>query len=75
MVKINEIKNKCITQLSPGGLTFFLNGFKEASKILNNINGNDYSHKIIILLSDGLDHQPNQTLNYIKKDVSIIFNY
>ena len=70
----NEIKNKCITQLSPGGGTSFLNAFKEASRILNNINGNHY-HKIIILLSDGLDNKPDDTKNYIRNDVSIIFNY
>ena len=71
---INEIKNKCITQLSPRGGTSFLNAFKEASKILEKIKGNDY-HKIIILLSDGIDETPVDTKNYIKNEVSIIFNY
>ena len=74
--KIDEIKNNCITKLSPGGCTSFLNAFKEASKILNNINGKDYHDKIIILLSDGLDDSEEETLNYIK-DVSkiLIFKF
>ena len=72
--KIDKIKNKCITQLLPGGGTSFLNAFKEASKILNNINGNDYSHKSIILLTDGLNKTLDETLIYIKNDVSIVFN-
>ena len=66
--EIDEIKNKCITHLSPGGGTSFLNVFKEASRILNNINGNHY-HKIIILLSDGLDNKPDDTKNYIRNGV------
>ena len=73
--EIDEIKNNCITKLSPGGCTSFLNAFKEASKILNNINGKDYHNIVIILLSDGLDDSENETLNYIKNDVSLIFNY
>ena len=68
---IDEIKNNCMTKLSPNGETIFVNAFKEASKIINNINGNDFQ-KIIILLTDGLDHNPEKTLDYIKSEVSKI---
>ena len=70
---IDEIKNNCINKLKPNGQTKFVNAFKEASKIINkeNGNGNDFQ-KIIILLTDGLDHDPEKTLDYIKKEVSII---
>jgi len=67
---IDTIKKECITKLSPKGGTSFLNAFKEASIQLNKVSDDNY-HKIIILLSDGLDGSPNETLNYIKNDLMI----
>jgi len=63
---INEIRNNCITKLSPRGTTSFINAFIEASNILKKIEGKDFQ-KIIILLTDGLDDDPEKTLNYIKE--------
>ena len=66
----DRIKDFCFNNLKPGGTTIFTNAFKEAKKILENINRNEYI-PVIILLTDGLDDYPNDTINYLKDDVSI----
>ena len=73
--EIDSIKNFCFSNLNPKGKTYFINAFKEAKIILDNINNRNEYTPFIILLSDGLDLQPQDTLNYLKDDVSkFIFN-
>ena len=50
---------------SPKGSTNFKKGFEEAEKILLEINKENYN-PIIILLSDGDDDKPNETIEYVK---------
>ena len=60
----------CIGLLrSPQGLTYFKKGFEEAEKILLEID-KDKFNPLIILLSDGDDDEPNETIEYVK-DVSL----
>ena len=66
----DRIKDFCFNNLKPGGNTYFISAFKEAKIILENINRNEYI-PVIILLTDGLDNHPNDTINYLKNDVSI----
>jgi len=44
----------------------FINGFKEAEKILLDIDNEDYN-PLIILLSDGDDDSPKETVEYVKE--------
>lgn len=78
--KIEEIKERSLQHLKPQGHTFFINAFKEASKILEKINNNEYDNinrrnynPVIILLTDGLDDQPEETISFLEKQVSNIF--
>jgi uncharacterized protein YegL len=66
--EIDKIKNYCFENLHPSGVTYFIEAFKEAKKILDNIDRNEYI-PIIILLTDGLDHKPDETINYLKNEV------
>ena len=50
-----NIINTCLLKLKPDGGTRFYNAFKESYNILNNIDRNEFI-PIIILLSDGIDH-------------------
>lgn len=67
--EFDRIKEFCFNNLKPSGGTHFLNAFKEAKKILDNINRNEYI-PVIILLTDGLDAESENTINYLKNDVS-----
>ena len=63
MEKIGECK----------GETEFYLGFKEAEKILSNINRKKYK-PVIILFSDGADQKPDETFKIVNR-VSILFIY
>ena len=65
----NIILNNCLTKLKPNGATFFIKAFEEAKKILEKIDRTQY-FPIIILLTDGLDHKYEETLNFIEKEVN-----
>ena len=72
--EIDRIKEFCFNNLNSGGGTCFINGFKKAKDILDNINRNQYI-PVIILLTDGYDKAPSETINYLRNDVSIyIYN-
>ena len=72
----DKIKDFCFNNLKAYGNTNFFKAFKEAKVILENIDRKDYI-PVILLLTDGLDGCPNDTINYLKNDVSIfiIFIY
>ena len=67
-----NIKKKCLSELKPHGQTNFLNAFKEAEKIIENIKRYEFI-PVIILLTDGLDSNKEQTIVHLK-NVSSIFN-
>ena len=57
---------ECIGLLqSPKGNTYYKKGFEEAEKILLEIDKDKYN-PLIILLSDGDDDEPNETIEYVK---------
>ena len=68
-IEENNILNICLSKLKPNGYTLFKKAFKEAKKILDNIDRKELI-PIIILLTDGLDHESEKTINYIKNEVS-----
>ena len=59
-----EILKNCLTKLNPKGATLFLNAFKEAKTILEDINRKEHI-PIIILLTDGLDHGFEDTIQLL----------
>ena len=67
--EIDRIKEFCFNNLKPSGGTYFINAFKEAKTILDNINRNEYI-PVIILLTDGLDGELKKTIEYLKNEVS-----
>lgn len=50
---------------SPKGNTYFKKGFEQAEKILLDIDKEKYN-PLIILLSDGDDDEPNETIDYVR---------
>ena len=66
-----EILKNCLSKLNPRGGTFFVNAFKEAKTILEGIDRKELI-PIIILLTDGLDHGFEDTIAFLKNDVSIL---
>ena len=64
-----HILNKCLSKLKPNGVTCFINAFKKAKNIIENID-RKYLAPIIILLTDGLDHTYKKTIDFIEKEVS-----
>ena len=62
----DKIKNECLLKLYPSGGTEFKEAFKEAKKLLDEINNNKQYRPIIILLTDGEDFHPNETIEYVK---------
>jgi len=66
-----EIKNNCLSKLNPCGRTYFINAFKEAKKLLEKLKDKKEYIPVIILLTDGLDFNSEETLKYIENDVSI----
>ena len=66
-----EIKNNCLNKLNPCGRTYFINAFKEAKKILEKLKDKKEYIPVIILLTDGLDFNSEETIKYIENDVSI----
>ena len=65
----DKILDICLSKLKPDGNTLFETAFKEAKKIIDNIDRKELI-PIIILLTDGLDHDSEKTINYIKNEVS-----
>ena len=63
-----------LLNLKPDGYTLFLSAFKEAKQILDSIDRKEFI-PIIILLTDGIDYGCNDTINYIKNEVSIFIYY
>ena len=61
-----NIINACLEKLKPDGGTNFYCAFKESSKILDIIDRNEFI-PIIILLSDGIDHNYKSTKNFLEK--------
>ena len=70
----NEILNTCLSKLKPDGYTLFENAFKKAKIILDSLNRKELI-PIIILLTDGLDFGSENTINYIKNEVSFFLIY
>ena len=68
-----KIKNYCLTRLSPDGGTYFKKAFEAAKNIVEEINKKKEYIPVIILLTDGLDFEPEETINYIEKEVSYIY--
>ena len=68
-VESNEIIQNCIKKLKPDGSTLFINAFKEAKEIIDNLDRKEFI-PMIILLTDGLDHKHEETIKYIKNEVS-----
>ena len=59
--------DECKAQFEyPKGSSCFINGFKEAEKILSDIDNENYN-PLIILLSDGDDDNPKETIEYVKE--------
>ena len=67
--EFDTIKDFCFNNLKPAGNTYFINAFKEAKVILENIKRNAFI-PVIILLTDGLDQNSDKTINYLKNEVS-----
>ena len=57
------IKDNCISKLEPKNYTSFYNAFQKASIILDNIDRKEFI-PVIILLSDGLDHEYDKTIKF-----------
>ena len=68
----DKIREECLLKLNPGGGTEFTNAFKKAKEILDEIHYKREYIPVIILLTDGIDCHPKQTVDYIKDIVSII---
>lgn len=65
-----SIKDYCL-ELEPRGGTVFKAAFIEAEKIVKDIKDKKEYMPIIILLTDGDDFHPKETIEYIKTNVSI----
>ena len=65
----NKIFSNCLEKLKPEGSTLFMNAFKETKEIIENLDRKEYI-PIIILLTDGLDHKHEETIDYIENEVS-----
>ena len=72
MDNTEEITNNCLSNLNPKGCTNFFSAFKEGFKILKEVDRNEFI-PIIILLTDGLDHQYKQTKPFIEEVSIFIF--
>ena len=59
-----QIVDECLDKLEPDGQTYFLNAFIAAQHIINSVNRKEII-PIIILLTDGEDHFPQETLTFI----------
>ena len=59
-----QIVDECLDKLEPYGQTYFLNAFIAAEHIINSVNRKEII-PIIILLTDGEDHFPQETLTFI----------
>ena len=68
-----KIKDECIKKLKPRGGTEFLPAFQEAKTVVNNVRDSKGYTPVIILLTDGLDFHPEETIKYIENDVSFIY--
>ena len=51
----------------------FKKAFEAAKNIVEEINKKKEYIPVIILLTDGLDFEPEETINYIEKEVSYIY--
>ena len=65
-----DLIEECMNLIGqPCGYTSFLEGFKKAKDIFTTINKEIFK-PVMILLSDGGDHHENETIEYIKENVS-----
>ena len=77
---INAIHNDfllshCLENLRPTGNTNIKSAFEKAAEIMNSINRKQNAI-VIILLTDGLDQNPEETLSFVKDVRKLIFiNY
>ena len=62
----DEIKKMSLANLYPRGGTEFKKAFEESKKILDIINIQKQYRPIIILLTDGEDFHPNETIEFVK---------
>ena len=70
-----NIINTCLEKLNPEGGTHFSHAFEESIKILDNIDRNEFI-PIIILLSDGIDHDYESTKNFLEKVIYyLLYNF
>ena len=72
VVNETEIRDICLEKLKTGGCTVFKKAFEKAKEILDEIHKKKEYIPVIILLTDGEDFFPDETINYIKDQVSII---
>ena len=68
----NEIISNCLEKLKPEGITLLINAFKQAKNLIEYVDRKEYV-PIIILLTDGLGHDHEKTIDYIENEVS--YNY
>ena len=70
-----KIINTCLEKLNPDGGTQFSHAFDESTKILDNIDRNEFI-PIIILLSDGIDHDYKSTKDFLEKVIyNLLYNF
>ena len=67
VAKVDEIKKECLSKLEAYGGTEFKEAFKEAKKLLVEINENKQYIPIIILLTDGEDFNPDEAIKLVKE--------
>ena len=67
-----KIKEECLSNLHPDGATYFVKAFKEADKLIKDLrkDENNNFNPVIILLTDGLDHDSKATLDFLNNTVS-----
>ena len=62
----DSIVEICLKKLKPNGNTYFFNAFGKANEIIQKIDRAEIN-PIIILLTDGLDLKPSETLKFLEK--------
>ena len=66
-VSDENIKKMCLSELSTGGGTEFKEAFSEAQLLVDEINNKKEYIPIIILLTDGDDFHPEETIEKVEK--------
>jgi len=66
--EIEIIKEKCVNKLDAYGCTYFKYAFEKAKEIVDQLKNRNYI-PVIILLTDGIDFEPQNTINYIHDEL------